>query len=251
MKIVRYAFAVLAIGIALGLYLWPYLKPAPQVVAPYSADNPMSSYDFVTAYEADYEKADKLYADKILFVRGLVRVYQDFGQSGGISLVDPERKQTDLSCWMGPMAKRDKALRGRIATVRGKVRGGNSLMLEDCTLVSLAAIPKDEKGEAIPSAELINAYKTDPAAAAARYENKLLYVRGRVSTVIEETMTGLDQGRTSAFAIRDKDEDDFLLCSLIEPRDGDGIKKEQIIVMRGRVRGPNDLEACIVVDKSI
>lgn len=250
MKIVRYAFAVIGVGIFLAVYLWPYLK-GDQVVAPYTADNPMSSYDFVTAYEADYEKADKLYADKILFVRGMVRAYQDLGQSGGISMVDLERPHTELTCWMGPMTERDKALRGRVATVRGKVRGGNSLMLEDCTLVSLAPLPKDEKGEAIPSAELINAYKSDPAAAKARYENKLLYVRGRVSEVNEGLMTGLDAGKVSSFWIRDKDEDDGLWCGLIEPRDGDGVQKGQTIVMRGRVKGPNELSMCAVVDKSI
>jgi hypothetical protein len=244
MKIWRYVPAAIGVAILLAYYLWP--QRGDEVVAQYSADNPISSYDFVSAYEADSDKADKLYQDKILFVRGMVRAYQDFGSSGGISLADLERPGSDLSCWMGDIRERDKALRGRIATVRGKVRGGSSLMLEQCALVSLSDIPK---GEAMPSAELIKAYQTDPTAAAQRYDGKLLFVRGRVSEITEETI-GPETGRVSSFWLRDKDEGDYLWCSLIELGDGEGIKKGQTIVVRGRMQGTNDLSNCVVVDKS-
>jgi hypothetical protein len=33
-------------------------------------------------------------------------------------------------------------------------------------------------------------------------------------------------------------------------RDGEGIKKGQTIVVRGRMQGTNDLSNCVVVDKS-
>jgi tRNA_anti-like len=244
MKFWRYVPAAIVLILLGAYYYWQYgpLK----VVAPYSADNPMSSYDFVTTYKADWEKADKLYRGKILFLRGMVGGHEDFGNSGGISLIDLERPQEEVTCWMGDIRERDKALRGRIATVRGKVRGGTSLLLEEpCELVSLSDVPKRDP---MPSAELIQAYKTDPAAAAKRYEGKVLFVRGRVSEAIEETI-GPETGKIGSLALRDKDDDDYLLCSLLELRDGDGIKKEQIVVVRGRVQGANDLIHCVVVEK--
>ena len=84
MKIWRYVLAAIAVAILLAYYLWP--QRGDQAVAQYDAEHPMSSYDFVTAYEADPDEADEHFQDKILFVRGMVRAYQDFGDSGGISL---------------------------------------------------------------------------------------------------------------------------------------------------------------------
>ena len=56
MKIWRYVPAAIGVAILLAYYLWP--QRGDEVVAQYSADNPISSYDFVSAYEADSDKSD-------------------------------------------------------------------------------------------------------------------------------------------------------------------------------------------------